>query len=89
MALSQRKRRNRPTRQSRKVADMTADELSVMIAELIDHKLNEFNMAMRLPETAITAPMRRRAALAAGRYRSGRSDISTNHDDYLITSYLK
>jgi len=32
---------------------------------------------------------RRRALAAAGRFRSGRNDISTRHDDYLAEEYQR
>jgi|YNPNPStandDraft_1061719.scaffolds.fasta_scaffold420066_1 hypothetical protein len=70
---------------SRRVKDMTLDELRALIEMLIDRRLEE-NMTPRRP---ITATMRRRAIAAAGRFRSGCSNISNQHDEYLVASYSK
>lgn len=88
--LSQKSRRTRTAIQrTRKVANMTPDELRAMIETLIDHKLTTINPTPApSPEQAVTAQMRQRAISAAGRFRSGHPDISANHDDYLTTSYL-
>ncbi len=88
MALTkQKKKRARPTVRSRRVGDMTTAELRAMIEALIDRKLVKTSAVS--PRPTITAPMKRRAISAAGLYRSGHSDISSQHDDYLSASILK
>lgn len=41
-----------------------------------------------LPEITDAAERRRRAAAAAGRFRSGAPDLSTDHDKYLEDAYI-
>ena len=88
MALRQKRARIRAARHPHTVADMTADELREMIEELIDRKLAELAPASAggIPRW-ITASMRQRAMSAAGRYHSGHSDISIDHDKHLAESY--
>jgi len=69
---------------------MTSDELSAMITDLIERKMAEWNsLSPRSPKNLITRQMRERAVSAAGRFHSGHSDTSINHDVVLATSYLK
>ncbi len=76
--------RSRTAPRPRRVADLTTDELREMIEQLIKSKLAEFNpLPMRSPENIVTTRMRQRAVFAAGRFHSGSSDISGNHDNYL------
>ena len=85
--LRQKKVRVRPIQPSSKVADMTTAELRAMIEALIDRKLARVNPAPIHTARAVTTRQRQRAQAATGRFRSGRSDISVNHDEYLSSSY--
>ncbi len=87
--VSRKRTRSRATPAQRRVADMTLDELREMMDQLIEAKLVEFGGVPRNGEKQVTAEMRERAARAAGRFHSGSSDISQEHDRYLETTYLK
>lgn len=61
-----------------------AVERGSSVAELIRQSVDNFI----LQSTGVSADERRRRAIAAiGRYDSGRSDISTKHDEYLAEAY--
>jgi hypothetical protein len=83
-SVKTRKVRGRAQAHSRRVKDMTSDELRTLIETLIDHKFTIERLGTQRP---ITAEMRRRAISAAGRFRSGQADVSIRHDDHLIASY--
>ncbi len=88
MALAQRKRRTCPARRTRKMVELTAEELRSLIENLIDRKLaSHLTTPARPLKHTITAPMRQRALSAAGRFRSGYPDLSTRHDEYLSEDY--
>lgn len=83
MTIATKQNRSHP----RRVAEMTTDELRAMIEKMIDRKLGNGNAIQ--PKNQITPAMRQRAISAAGRFRSGRSDVSRQHDDHLTASYLE
>lgn len=86
---SRKRIRSRTAPQSPRVADLTTDELRGMIEQLIEQKLVEFSpLQMTSTEKTITSQMRQRAVSAAGRFHSGLSDISSQHDEFLNASYL-
>ncbi|MBM3127842.1 MAG: hypothetical protein FJ009_04305 [Chloroflexi bacterium] len=74
MTIATKQNRLRP----RRVADMTPDELCALIEKMIDRKLANGSPAQ--PKSKITPAMRQRAISAAGRFRSGRADVSRQHD---------
>ena len=84
--LTRKKSRKRVPR----VGNMTRDELRVMIKKEIDHTLKATALArVRQANHKVTSEMRRRALAAAGRFRAGRADISSKHDEYLATDYAE
>jgi hypothetical protein len=61
-----------------------ADERQCSMAELVRQGVD----ALFCRATSIDMTTRRqRAMAAAGRFRSGQTDISANHDDYLAEAY--
>ena len=61
-------------------------ERGVSIAELIRLSVDEF--ARKQGPAPITAEEKRQRIMAVvGRYRSGLSDVSRNHDEYLAEDY--
>lgn len=54
------------------------------MAELIRRAVD---MLTSSPETGNIQTCRQRALAAAGRFRSGRDDLSARHDDYLAEAY--
>ncbi len=82
--LTRKKLRNHATR----IGNMTRNELRVMIREEIVRTLakSSFGRARR-GNRRVTMEMRRRAMSAAGRFRAGRADISSRHDEYLATDF--
>ena len=56
----------------------------VSMAELIRNSIDEFVQKLGVVDDA---EQRRRAVQASGRYNSGRSDIASNHDDYLEEAF--
>jgi hypothetical protein len=54
------------------------------ISELVREAVNTLTAAEALPSRD---ERRRRAIAAAGRFRSGRNDVSSRHDDYLFDAY--
>ncbi len=87
---SRKSTRSRVAPSQRRVADLTMDELREMLDQLIEQKLVEFGgVPTRPSEKRITAEMRRRAGAVAGKFHSGRSDISEEHDRYLAASYME
>jgi hypothetical protein len=63
-----------------------AVERGISVAELIRQSVDNFVVQ----SAGISVTERRRRALAViGRYSSGRSDISTQHDDYLAEAYRR
>jgi len=61
-----------------------AAERRVSIAELIRQGVD---MLIQSSVTVDDAERRRRAIAAAGQFRSGLTDVSTNHDRYLVEAY--
>ncbi len=87
-ALTRKRKRSISTARPRRVADLTTDELQGIIDQRIERKLAEYGASPMHLDKAVTGQMRKRAAAAAGRFHSGRSDVSATHDDHLTTSYL-
>ncbi len=88
--VSRKRTRSRTAPSRRRVADLTMDELREMLDQVIEQKLVEFGGVPTHPsEKRITAEMRRRAGAVAGKYHSGRSNISEEHDRYLAASYME
>jgi len=56
----------------------------VSVAELIRQSVDDL---LRKTVSVDVAERRRRAIAAAGRFRSGQTDISAYHDDYLTEAY--
>ncbi|MBM4387083.1 MAG: ribbon-helix-helix protein, CopG family [Deltaproteobacteria bacterium] len=63
-----------------------AAKLDISLSELIRR---EIDRAAKTPRSADAGERRKRAMAAAGRFGSGRSDISRRHDDYLGDAYSK
>lgn len=61
-----------------------ASEQQVSVAELIRQSVDHFVRASQGPSTE---ERKLRAIAAVGRYRSGCSDLSEEHDSYLEESY--
>ena len=72
------------TEEQAKAIKTLAMKRNTSVAELIRRSVDEL-----LQEAVGTdiAERRRRALAAAGRFHSGKTDISTNHDDYLAEAY--
>jgi len=58
----------------------------VSVAELIRHGVDNL---LRSIGSAAPEERRQRAILVAGRFRSGRPDLSTKHDEHLAEIYEK
>ena len=72
------------TEEQAKAIKTLAMKRNTSVAELIRRSVDE------LLQKAVGTDMaerRRRALAAAGRFHSGATDISTNHDDYLAEAY--
>lgn len=87
LAVKQKRKRAPATRRAPRVSDMTAAELGAFIETLIDRKLADLNRIQSAD--TISARAKRKAMSAAGRFHSGHKDISSNHDEYLVTSFGK
>jgi hypothetical protein len=61
-----------------------ADRHSASVAEMVRRAIDE--LLARQHEVS-RAELKQRALAVAGRYRSGRSDISRHHDDYLAEAF--
>ncbi len=61
-----------------------AAERQVSVAELVRQSVDHF---VRLARGIDVETQRRRAIAAAGRFHANRSDISTEHDRYLVEAY--
>jgi post-segregation antitoxin (ccd killing protein) len=61
-----------------------AKERGVSMAELIRQSVDKL---LDSQETVDWEERKRRAIAAAGKYRSGLSDLATNHDYYLAEAY--
>jgi len=61
-----------------------AAERQVSVAELVRQSVDHF---VRLTRGIDVETQRRRAIAAAGRFHANRSDISTEHDQYLVEAY--
>lgn len=71
--------------QIRVLKRMAADR-GVSVAELIKQSVEHF---IRAERTANDHEQRQRAIAAVGRFRSGRSDLATEHDRYLKEAFRK
>jgi len=69
--------------QSRALKALAAARRS-SVAEVIRQSVDEL---IRKTAGTDVAERRRRAIAAAGRFRSGQTDISVNHDNYLVEAY--
>ncbi len=88
--VSRKRARSRTAQSRRRVADLTTDELREMLDEVIEEKLAKLGgIQARSPGTRVDAEMRRRAGAVAGKFHSGRSDISEEHDRYLAAGYME
>lgn len=54
------------------------------MAEIIRQAVDRFTSA---PDAGAIAERKKRALAAVGRFRSGRSDVSARHDDYLAEAF--
>ncbi|MBI2844091.1 MAG: CopG family transcriptional regulator [Armatimonadetes bacterium] len=61
-----------------------AVERNVSVAQLIREAVDEILAEGYIPDRE---ELKRRAAAAAGAFRSDRSDVSTRHDDYLAEAF--
>ncbi len=85
---TRKKTRSRGAPAPRRVADMTTDEFREMLDALIEEKLAQLGGVPGLAaKPEITAEMRQRALAVSGRFHSGHTDISEDHDRYLDASY--
>ena len=71
--------------QARRLKALAA-ERSTSVAELIRQGVDDLLQRAAGPDME---EIRRRAIAVAGRFHSGRSDISTNHDEYLAEAYAE
>jgi len=71
--------------QTRALKRMAADR-GVSVTKLVRQILDLF---LRAGGTVDNQEQRHRAIAAAGRFRSGRSDLATEHDRYLQDAYEK
>ena len=69
--------------QARRLKALAA-ERGTSVAELIRQGVDDLLRRAGGPDME---EIRRRAIAVAGRFRSGHSDISTNHDEYLAEAY--
>lgn len=72
------------TEEQAKTLKKIASKKHMSIAELIRQGVNA--LMRSLGETSIEE-RKRRAIIAAGRFRSGKKDISTKHDEYLTEAF--
>ncbi len=72
------------TEEQAKAIKTLAMKRNTSVAELIRRSVDE--LLQKAVGTDLTE-RRRRALAAAGRFHSGKRDISTNHDDYLAEAY--
>ena len=72
------------TEEQAKAIKTLAMKRNTSVAELIRRSVDEL---LQKAVGADLAERRRRALAAAGRFHSGKADISTNHDDYLAQAY--
>lgn len=69
--------------QARRLRELAARR-GVSVAQLIRESVEELIGHSAGPGVE---ERRRRAIAAAGRFRSGRGDVSARHDDYLVEAY--
>jgi hypothetical protein len=72
------------TEEQSSILKKIAAQRNISIAELIRQGIDFY---LRVCGTVSQEERRKRAVAATGRFRSGKSDLSTNHDDYLIEAY--
>jgi len=63
-----------------------ADQNSASMAEMVRRAVDEL---LARQHTVSRVELTRRALAVAGRYRSGLSDLSRHHDDYLVEAFDK
>jgi hypothetical protein len=71
--------------QSRRLKAQAAEQ-RVSVAELIRRAVDRSLAEKALPDQT---ELRKRALAASGRFRSGTSDVSIRHDDYLAEIYAE
>ena len=59
----------------------------ISIAKIVRQSVDEYTLRQET-EHVVSDEQRRRAMAAAGRFSSGLSDISVNHDEYLAEAYM-
>jgi len=72
------------TEKQSSVLKRIAAQRNISIAELIRQGVDFY---LRSCGTVSQEERCQRATSAAGRFRSGQSNLSTNHDDYLVKAY--
>lgn len=72
------------TEEQASILKKIAAQRNISIAELIRQGINFY---LRAYGAVSQEERRQRAVAATGRFRSGKSDLSTNHDDYLKKAY--
>jgi Arc/MetJ-type ribon-helix-helix transcriptional regulator len=72
------------TEEQAKAIKTLAMKRNTSVAELIRRSVDEL---LQKAVGGDLAERRRRALAAAGRFHSGKTDISRNHDDYLAEAY--
>jgi hypothetical protein len=72
------------TEEQAKILKKIANKKNVSLAELIRQGVNTL---MRSSGEITIEERKRRAIIAAGRFHSGKKDISTKHDEYLTEAF--
>jgi predicted transcriptional regulator len=72
------------TEEQARTLKILAVERESSVAELIRQSVDNF---IRSTAGVTMETRRQRAIAAAGRFRSDKSDVSTNHDEYLAEAY--
>jgi len=72
------------TEEQVKALKKMANKKQVSLAELIRQGVNAL---MRLSDEVPIEERKKRAIVAAGRFRSGKKDISAKHDEYLTEAF--
>jgi len=74
------------TEQQVELLKATAARRGVSMAELIRQSIDHLLEKTDVPSTK---ELRQKAAAAAGRFRSGKGNVSIRHDDYLVDALKK
>ena len=72
------------TEEQAKTLKKMASKKNVSLAELIRHGVNSL---MRMSGEVTIEERKNRAIAAAGKFHSGKKDISTRHDEYLTEAF--